>query len=323
MLSFGRRRENDLYFQMFERAEQLFEEGARAKGDKDDDIFLMRAETSIRQFYDDYRAIIAKWRAMLNIRDLPKRPLVRRHLARAILHGQERKWDNLSPKELGEICSLMEQNILDEPGNPWNIRYWFNAVRRIPDSSMNLVIDRLQHWQAGTDSLDATYYIYVVHALRAIVEGSMEAREQAKRYLNLCKQKAHILAIYNPNFAFNWLGHGSGLQQLIHFSRLGKLREPNWFRDPENDSMLLTRERGTIVHIKGPTKGQIRHTRSQLDVHFTPGFRRREEETERGRGFGVDQFLRGRDEETEVDYFLGFSYTGLRAFDVTIYEPRY
>jgi len=193
----------------------------------------------------------------------------------------------------------MEENIMEEPHNDWNVRLWFQAARRIPTISIDLAIDRLRHWRSRSESLDALYYLYVLETLKAI-DGSDVAREHAERLLEECRRKARPLR--NRTFSFDWLGEGTGMARLVHFTRLGTFDQEKDFY--ENDR-LLVRVPGKIAQIDRPEAGLV-ELQCGLRAFFVPERRRP----------SATSFIKGRDENKDVSFFLGFSYDGLRAWSV-------
>lgn len=240
-------------------------------------------------------------------------PPIRRRVVRAFLASRGRSWDNLSIDELIQIRDLMELNASEDPGNPWNIRNWFEAARRLSDTDIDMAIDKLKLWYGfNPRSLDVLYYLYVLYTLKTI-DGSFQAKNQAAKYMNECKNRILPLAVGTQKFSFNWLGKSEGLPRLISYRQIGNPRsDPDWFRD-EDGRTVLSRLPGIIIDIQGPTKGYI-ELRSGLRVYFTPGMTRRTHVDHDPSLPGA--FVKSKDLNKDVDLFLGFSYEGLRAFDV-------
>jgi hypothetical protein len=228
---------------------------------------------------------------------------VRLHLAK---HG--RSWDNLSVSELKENLNLTEQNILEEPENDWNVKLWFEAARRLPDIDIDLAIDRLSYLRTRSDTVEVVYYLYILQTIEAI-DGSYVAKERAEKLIEECHRKVLPLSLADQKFRFNWLGEGEGLTRIVYFKKLGKLSEPDWFK--YDDGKTLARVPGKIARISNPKTGLI-ELRCGLSAFFTPAHER---DTPTDKALR-ESFVRGRDENKEVDFFLGFSYDGLRAYNV-------
>jgi hypothetical protein len=187
---------------------------------------------------------------------------------------------------------------MEEPDNERNIRLWFNAARRIPSISIDAAIERLTYLYTNNKPLDALYYLYVLQTLKAL-DGSDLAKTKAE---GLIKQ-THLMARNSPrtDFAYNWLGHGPEMTRLVHFTKLGRFNDELGFY--EKDS-LLVRVKGKIAKANRPEVGYI-ELRCGLRAFFVPQRRRAPMSN-----FGP------MDVNKDVDFYLGFSYEGLRAWSV-------
>jgi len=94
-------------------------------------------------------------------------PPIRRQIVRAYLARGKHDWASLPPREIERIVILMEQNIKEEPGSDYNIRYWFRAIRYSINKNITVVLDRVTNWKTIGDSLEATFYLYILYALQA------------------------------------------------------------------------------------------------------------------------------------------------------------
>ncbi len=84
---------------------------------------------------------------------------------------------------------------------------------------------------------------------------------------------------------------------MVHHSQLGEWRTDKEFWE---NTAPLSRLPGRIVRIEAPQAGQI-EVQGDLNAFFVPA-----------RG----NYSRGRSENQAVTLFLGFSYEGLRAWEV-------
>ena len=126
------------------------------------------------------------------------------------------------------------------------------------------------------------------------MDGSNLARERYEQHLEECRDLTRFRR--NRDRSYEWLGDGEGIAQLVHQSRLG-----DWDRDRgfwENPGPL-SRIRGRVARINGPQAGFI-ELQGGLEAFFVPA---------------RAGFARGS-ENTPVLSLLGFSYDGLRAWDV-------
>lgn len=287
------------YQEMVGRAEDVLEEVKHLNAGRQVSEYVQKCENELSELCDDYAQIILRWTSFLGQRGVYAPP-VRRRLVRVYLAREERSWDKLKPKNLRRVLDLMHDNILEEPDNDWNIRLWFQAARRLSDISIDSAIERLNHWHARSQSLEAVYCLYVLYALKAI-DGSDFAKLQTDKLLEECRQKARLIP--NRTFSFDWLGQGHEMERLIHFTRLGEFdnSEKAFYK---NDSWLI-RATGKIVRADRPEAGWI-ELQCGLRAFFVPYERRRA---------GVSNFT-SQDVNKDVNFFLGFSYDGLRAWSV-------
>jgi hypothetical protein len=114
------------------------------------------------------------------------------------------------------------------------------------------------------------------------------------RFLEECKTLARFRR--NRTKSLEWLGPGTGVNRLVHQSRLGE-----WEKDKEfwENPSLLERVTGRISKIGEPQSGQIEI--HGLSAFFVPA---------------KGNYFRSHDENKAVSFFLGFSYDGLRAWEV-------
>jgi hypothetical protein len=159
---------------------------------------------------------------------------------------------------------------------------------------LDVAAERVAYWRSNGDSLDAVYYIYVLHSVQAI-DGSMLYGGRALQALEECKDRAGFRR--DRTRSFEWLGTGQGLQQLVHQDMLGE-----WDRNKNfwTNTSQLRRLEGVVSNIKGPQAGWI-ELAGGLKAFFVPG---------------SENLAFGRGENVRVSFFLGFSYEGLRAWSV-------
>lgn len=147
---------------------------------------------------------------------------------------------------------------------------------------------------ARRHSLDANYYMYILHFLMWI-RGDKQDQERIRYYMEEC-HNAGVLS--RRQWSYEWLGDTSRNPPLVHFSELGeRIPGSGFWTIP----FSLARVRGIIEDIQSPQAGRIRVSGGRLSAFFTPK---------------VD-FLETRDINAPVEFYLGFSYEGLRAWEVT------
>lgn len=285
-----------------QQAEDLLAQVRRNREGEGPSQYEARCRADLDTLYGRHDVAIQTWDSLLSRPGVYAPPL-RRQIAWAYLARRERSWSRLDQKEVDRIVDLMRQNLEEKPDDDKSLRLWLQSVRyasRPP--SLDEVLERVTYWKINGDSLEAVYYLYVLQTLRAL-EGSGLALEEARRSLEECRNRAR----YRRNRAksYEWLGDGQGLARLVHQSLLGE-----WNRDQDFWTHIKPLERvgGLIASWEGPQAGSIEFA-GGLRAFFVPA---------KGRRNGI-QGLGPEDKNQQVTFFLGFSYDGLRAWDVTIY----
>lgn len=277
-----------------ERSEDLLEQARRIREGGEPSTYERDCRGKLDSLYGRHDEALQVWDSLLNNRNVYSPP-IRRQIVRTYLARRDRSWDALSEHELTRTAGLLEDNLNEEPNNDRNMRMWIQAIRRVSEPpSIESVIEKVAYWQVDAGSIDATYYLYVLNAILAL-EGSVLAGQQAERHLQECRQRARLRR--NRQNSFEWIGPGIGLTRLVHHSRLG-----DWDHSTDFWGIVkpLARVQGRITRIQGPGAGMIR-VAGGLSTFFVPV---------KG-GFAL-----GRSENQAVDFYLGFSYDGLRAFEV-------
>jgi hypothetical protein len=283
------------YLELLDLAEELLENVARLREGEKQDKFVVQCQANLAKLYQDYNQVIQRWNSLLDNKDV-YHPPVRRQLVRAYVAKRSGSWDELKPNEIERVLELLEQNILHEPESDKNIRLWFQAARRSFKQNIDSAIEKLTYWRANTHALDATYYLYVLYVVKAL-DGSTLASNYAKDLIQESFSKSQLLR--NHNFSFEWYGNENeaGMKRLIYHQRLG---EKDTNADFYKNVSLLTLVHGRISEIKSGKSGKVEMP-SGLEAFFVPS---------------REGYIRSRDENKRVKFHLGFSYAGLRAWNV-------
>ena len=211
-------------------------------------------------------------------------------------------WNKLSDYEFETLKKALESNIREQPENIYHIKLWLQAVRFTQRYlSIDECINTVKMWFDNSvnleiSHLEASYYLYVLYACKAISEGegySLDDVKQAKSYLNLYKDKNT-----NDRFSFEWYGNGRGIKHVVNHSQLGSMSAGTGFFE---DVSLLAPVLGTIVRIDDRRKGYIKIDNCGLDAFFVPS---------------NGGFEKGNDETEKVKFYVGFRYNGLVAWNV-------
>lgn len=300
LLKFLERPSTDPYLkESLERVEDLLEHVRRTNEGEGDNTYEQECRARLNSLYGRHEQALQSWDALLNRSDTFHPPL-RRQIIWTYLARRNRSWHSLTLDEVERIVHLLDRNLEEEPHNEKNLRLWVQAIRvtRNPPS-LESIIERVTYWKANSNTLEATYYLYVFHTL-ASLEGSFRSRDEAIRFQEECSLMAR--ARRNRTRSFEWLGHGLdhhlGVKNLVHYSSLGR-----WDRDIEfwESTGYLGRIPGRITHISGPQQGTIEIGKNGMTAFFVPT---------------RSNHYKNRSENQEVEFFLGFSYDGLRAWEV-------
>jgi tetratricopeptide (TPR) repeat protein len=278
----------------FQHAEDLLEQVRKNREGEGPSPFEEQCRAQLHALYGRFDQALNAWSSLLTRKDVYAPPM-RRQVVWTYLSSHNHSWDALSPGEAKHAVELLEQNLREEPNEERNLRLWLQAVRRLATPpSLEAVLEKIAYWSANTGSIESAYYLYVLNAL-LVLEGSTIATNAALGALDKCRTLARFRR--NRTRSYEWLGRGTGLSALVHHSRLGE-----WRRDKEfwANTTPLFRVAGRIARIMGPEAGEV-EAPGGLKAFFVPG----------RAGLTEERFI-----NRAVDFYLGFSYDGLRAWDV-------
>ncbi|MDE2776149.1 MAG: putative DNA binding domain-containing protein [Chloroflexota bacterium] len=245
----------------------------------------------ITSIYGNYEEALQIWNSLLERQDV-YHPPIRRQIIHA-LKVRKQTWDAMPQKNIERCITLLRQNLEQHPHSAQDLRLWLQAVRYASvKPSIESLIEQVSYWRSNTVSLEATYYLYVLYSLQAL-EGLPIELDLATRYIrdsaNLSRNRG------NRHKSFEWLGEGEGIASLVHQSVLGEWDDNrNFWTKPRP---LKKRDDGVITKVDGPASGYIEIR--GLSAFFVPA-----------------QKVFENDVNRRVKFFLGFSYSGLRAWDV-------
>jgi tetratricopeptide (TPR) repeat protein len=282
------------YRSLLERAEAAIDAIAEIDGGDQPSSRAEEVNVELAALYDDYAALLQGWRNLLDRQDVNKVP-VRRRLVRAYFR-RAGGWSNLDRADRNRVLALLEENLQDDPTDSKSLRDWLR-VARIQDTSIDRASELVSYWASQSADRDALYYDYILAVLQ-VLEGRDSVRYEAQRKIERCRERA--AAFGNRRFSYEWLGQGTGLEMLVHYTDLPLVWDRN---SPDDVPSVLQRVSGRVAHIGSPQAGTLRLNAGGLDAFFVPALA------------GV---LRNRHENARVDAVIGFSYDGLRAWAVRL-----
>lgn len=273
-------------------ANTLLEDASQLFGtlDREDD-YLHRCLADIQRLYGDLDAVVRLW----EISQVKGRSTAysRRALAQAYFVRANRTWRGLTAPELRRIVTLAEENLHRSGARDEDYRLWFEARKLLNDFDVEEALAHLELWSSRVPSWRAAFYRYVIHFYLWFSERSGDAHGW-ERALDEC----HRLAPGRSNHSHAWLGGDPAWCPLVADSDLGEWdRRKNFWQD----TALLKRVNGVIDFIEGPASGSVAIGDSGVRAFFVPS---------------VGGFMADADENARVNFFLGFSPSGLRAWGV-------
>ena len=278
----------------FDKAESLLAIVGAGREGTQSSSWEQSCRASISRLYGDYQEALQIWDSLLS-REGVFHPPVRRQIVYA-MKDRGRDWANMSQANLSRCVILLQDNLDEHPNNERDLRLWLRAVRHVKvKPSIDSLIEKVSYWKTNTNALDATYYLYVLYALKAL-DGLSAERDLADRFMSESLQLSRTRR--NRRNSFEWLGEGGDIGRLVHQSILGSwnLERRFW-----SNSSALKRVEGVIVGVTGPQAGKIEV--SGLSCFFVPNYK-------------PDEPISKDDINRRVNFFLGFSYSGIRAWDV-------
>ncbi len=248
----------------------------------------VKCQSDILKIYGQYDTLIKSLVELMQRKDLYQ-PSIRRMIANAFHANKNYSWHNMTEKELLSVSTLMSKNLEDEPANSRDLLMWFNSIRRIKTFDMIDAIDLLTRWANREESIEAYYYLYILHFLRW-KQMILKESKIVRKFMDKCEDLSGKLGRV---FCYEWLAKEPRWCPIINHTELGKWDHKLRFY---NKIERLDRVTGEILHIEGPQSGLIAY--GPFKIFFRPGA----------------EFFPGKDEGKEVTFFLGFSYDGLRGY---------
>ena len=288
---------NEPYRELVDQAQNLLSDLALMKGSESPSQLQTRVESDLDRLHGNHSEAIMRLTNVLDRRDTYLPP-VRRAIVRSYAARQKDDWNRLPEQQLARVVKLAQENLVEEPGSDHNLRLWLRAVRAQNTLSVNSVAERLSYKRLQNPSVDTTFYLYIMKFLQ-LESGDLAVAREIPTLIEECSRLAQGLS--RTTTSFEWFGKDAGLAALVHFSSLGMWDDSKRFwRNTE----LLSGVRGRIAQIRHMGSGEI-ELPTGLRAFFVPSS-----------GAIPGGYIGGQDVGREVEFYLGFSYDGLRAWSV-------
>ena len=288
---------NDAYRELVDQAQNLLSDLALIKGDETPSQLQVSAQARLEGLYGRHSRAIERLTNVLDRKEAYRPPL-RRAIIRSYIAKSNSDWSQLTERELARVARLAEDNVTEEPASDYNLRLWLRAVRTENTLSADRVAEQLAYKRLQDPSVDTTYYLYILKFLQ-LESGDLSAAGEIPKLIEECGRLARDLS--RTTSSFEWLGSRIGLAALVHVATLGEWDSTKGFWQNTTELRLV---RGRIAQIRNQGSGKI-ELPSGLRAFFVPG-----------RGGVQGGYIAGQDIGKEVEFYLGFSYDGLRAWSV-------
>ena len=294
-------RGNESYRELVDQAQNLLSDLALIKGSEVPSQLQAMLQAGLKRLHGRHSEAIQHLTNALDRRE-SYRPPIRRAIIRAYAARHEDDWTRLTDQELARVVELARGNITEEPASDYNLRLWLRAVRTENALSVDSVAEQLSYKRLQNPSVDTTYYLYILKFLQ-LEAGDLAVAHEVPGLIEECSRLARDLS--RTTTSFEWLGNGTGLGALVHISTLGEWddRERFW-----PNIKHLRSVKGHVAQIRNPGSGEI-ELPSGLRAFFVPSI-----------GAVPGGYIAGQDIGREVEFYLGFSYDGLRAWSV--HDPK-
>ena len=274
-----------------QRAESLLLDLKRTQAESEHSKYTIECESKLFGLYGNFEAMVRGLTELLGREDANKRA-TRRLIAYCHLRHNREDFDRIDKGTARRITEMMLENLAENPGSGSDIRLWLRAFRMLPEFTLSEAIERVGTWAVLSENIDAYYYLSLLHYVH-LTRGAHASLIEVKKNIEICRRKAPPLL---SKRSFEWWASQALARPcpIIHHTELS-----GWDRGSEfwSNSEKLGYVEGIVDEIRSPQAGSI--LINGLPVFFVPA-----------------RLLSSTDVNTKVRFHLGFSYEGLRAWNV-------
>lgn len=221
-------------------------------------------------------------------------------------------YDGMKEEDLLKIKNLMEDNIYkDSTGSDSDKFRWLEAYRRLDIFDLHKAYKFMLNWSETSENIEVSYYQYVI-AFLLYMKYQDITYQAVKEHLTQCQKLAQ--KVYGKNVAMSrdLLGHleGVGDRELLvpwQSAEQSGSQENRETKNQENRNKKCMLMKGSVSSIKDG----IVEFRFTVDMIGNTLFYAKAPKIDE-----LTTLLEGQ----QVQFHLGFSYSGLRAWDIVITE---
>ncbi len=276
-------------------AHDLIDQAKHLRGPRASTAKLRECDDGLKSLYPHRRdELIQLWSSLL--RDQPTQDMaLKRGLIRLYRMKYNDNWPTMPQATVRQISFLLEdsRDIRD-------VRTWIRAYRWLPEFSYIKAISHVEKMaHLYPTEPDPNYFLYIL----LFLHGRAENKDVEDRVLEALKQCQSVTrdARYRY-YAYEFLAPQTTGCPIVNFTELGKW-DPRADDYPPEGAAKLKAMTGVIDKIDGPERGWIR-LGPRLRAFFPPR----------------NEFTQIEHAGREVEFYLGFTYDGFRAYGVRM--PR-
>lgn len=265
----------DPFSSWLDLAESLLEDVKGMNQQIDNSGKIEECENGIEEIYENYEVVLQNLRNQLSKSSNPGR--TRRKIVRVYMRRSSDYVKDI--KIVDTILDLLQENIQNEPDNEKNFFLWFQ-VARFSNVSIEKTLTQMLKWKAQSTTIESVFYLYILKVIKAI-DGYSDAAIEAFNLISECRAKGRA------NIStYEWYGKGNDLKRLVNRRSFTE----------ENKHDRLEYVKGVFTDFAHDGSGIITIV-DKLKVFFSP----------------TQAKITSSDLNKTVEFYLGFSYDGLRA----------